>query len=192
MQTLAIVGNGRTRTLAPHDDPTRVIWTMNNHAMLWERRTDAVFELHDDVLETTRYDDAYKAWLRKRQTFPIYMLTPNDFIPSSVRFPLSEIWQAFGRRLLKGDGAVMDFYTSTIPYMIALAMYKGFERIELYGIELDKLEEWAHHRDSVFFWLGKATALGVDVWIPEESVLYRESVYPINHELLRPSLKPIG
>lgn len=161
---------------------------MNNHAMLWEKRTDAVFELHDDALTTPRYDEAYKAWLRKRHAFPIFMLTPSEAIPSSIRFPLHEIYDVFGRGLLKGEAEVTNFYTSSIPYMIALALHYEYRRIELYGIELDKREEWAHHRDSVFFWLGKATGLGVDVWIPEESVLYQESVYPINHERLRPSL----
>lgn len=178
MKTLAIVGNGRTRVYAPHEDKSIEVWTMNNHAFLWNRRTTAVFEMHPDVLTAKRYSDEYKEWLRQIHTFPIYMHDTHPDIPSSIRYPREGISAIFGRHLYKGVQAVRDFYTSTFPYALALALQHGYERIELYGVDLDK-EERMQHRDCVFFWLGKATMLGVDISIPEECELYQEAVYPL-------------
>lgn len=178
MNIVTIVGNGRTRTQAPHDDTTRVIWTMNNHALLWQKRTCAVFEMHDDALTTTRYDEFYKSWLRESHPVPVYMLNPVADIPSAIRYPLEEIGAQFGTHCLKGSRTVRDLYTSTTAYMIALALYLKFQRIEIYGVELDKANEYADHRDAVFFWLGKATALGVDIWVPEDCALYDDALYP--------------
>jgi len=178
MKTLVIVGNGRTRTSAPHDDLSREIWTMNNHAMLWNRRTTRVFEMHPDALHAKRYGDDYKEWLRQKHPFPITMHEAHEEIPNSVRFPREEISQVFGKHLYKGTKAVRNYYTSTFPYTLALALHEGYKRIELYGVELDKKEEYVDHRDSVFFWIGKATAVGVDIFIDEKCVLYDETVYP--------------
>jgi hypothetical protein len=178
MKILAIVGNGRTRFFAPHDDHSREIWTMNNHAMLWNRRTTAVFEMHPDALHTKRYDDQYKDWLRQPHPFPIYMHEPHAEIPSAIRYPREGVSAIFGRHLYRGGEAVRDFYTSTFPYMLALGLQHSYERIELYGVDLDK-EERKQHRDSVFFWLGKATMLGVDITIPAECELYSAAIYPL-------------
>ena len=177
MKTLVIVGNGRTRTSAPHDDLSREIWTMNNHAMLWNRRTTAVFEMHSDALTANRYGEDYKDWLRQVHPFPIFMHEPQTEIPSSVRYPREEINAVFGKHLYKGKQLIQDFFTSTFPYTLALALHYGFKCVELYGVDLDK-EERQSHRDSVFFWIGKATACDVDIFIPEKCVLYDETLYP--------------
>lgn len=177
VKTVAIVGNGRSRVHAPHDDMSMDVWTMNNHAMLWSRRTTAVFEMHPDALTTDRYDSQYQQWLRQPHDFPIYMHQAIPEIPASVAYPLADI--RHGKFVQKGSRTIRNFYTTTPPYCLALALSLGYSRVELYGVDLDHEERQAH-RDSVFFWLGIMGALGVEIYIPDDCALMDEWLYPIN------------
>jgi hypothetical protein len=174
MRTVAIVGNGRTRDRAPHDDPKVDIWTMNNHAMLWQRRTTAVFEMHPDALTTDRYGEDYRTWLKQDHPFPIYMHDPHPEIPASVQYPRLPMIGIY-----KGRAPIRDFYTTTPPYCLALAYFLEYDRVELYGIDMDHEDRQAH-RDSVFFWLGYLNAKGIEIYIPETSALMDPWLYPID------------
>ena len=178
MKTLCIIGNGRTRVHAPHDDLSRDVWTMNDHTMLWQKRTTAVFEMHHDLFDTTFYSDEYKDWIRQPHDFPIYMHETHPEIPASVKFPRAEIAKAYGGMIQKGNTPIWDFYSSTFPYFLAMALHLGYKQIELFGVDLDK-EERAAHRDSVFFWMGIMTANGVKFTLPEDTPLMEETLYPI-------------
>lgn len=178
MPTVAIVGNGRSRVFAPFTKRIPV-WTMNNHAMLWKVTPAAMFEMHPDALTTARYDAEYRTWLKQPHDFPIYMHERQAEIPASVEYPLKEIRRYYGNVMEKGGHVIKDFYTTTPPYMLALALYLGYDRVELYGIDLDKEERQAH-RDSVFYWIGYLRGVGVQVFIPEECVLADDALYPIN------------
>jgi hypothetical protein len=177
MRTVAIVGNGRTRDQAPHDDMGLDIWTMNNHAMLWEKRTTAVFEMHPDAAVTDRYTPEYRHWLQLPHKFPIYMHEALPAVPASITYPLAYMF--YGREIQKGKRKVKHFYTTTPPYMLALALHLHYQRVELYGIDMENEERQAH-RDSVFFWIGVLAASGVELYLPEESALMDEWLYPIN------------
>lgn len=177
MRPLAIVGNGRTREGAPHHDLAYDVWAMNNHAFLWQKRITALFEMHPDVMETSRYTDPYKDWLKYHHDFPIYMHHVHPDIPNSVQFPREDIAHYRGGLLQKGDQIIQDFYTSTFPYCLALALHLGYGRVELYGVDLDK-EERIQHRDSVFFWLGILHANSVEIVIPKNTPLMSEALYP--------------
>lgn len=177
MKPLAIVGNGRTRTSAPHNDLNCDVWAMNNHPFLWQKRITALFEMHPDALTCNRYTDDYKQWLQQRHDFPIYMHDVHPDIPNSVQFPREDIAQYRGGLLQKGEKFIQDFYTSTFPYCLALALHLGYRRVELYGIDLDK-EERVQHRDSVFFWLGILHVHQVEIVLPEKTPLMSEALYP--------------
>lgn len=178
MNTLAIIGNGRTRVHAPHGDLSRDVWTMNDHTMLWQKRTTAVFEMHHDLFDTTFYSDEYKDWVRQPHDFPIYMHETHPDIPASVKFPRDEIAKAYGGMIVKGSKPIENFYSSTFPYCLAMALHLGYKNIELFGVDLDK-EERASHRDSVFYWMGIMTAHGVRFTLPEDTPLMEETLYPL-------------
>jgi len=182
VKTVAILGNAtRTQNFAPFDNPHVELWAMTIHA-IHAKRCTAALEMHEDVLRDTRWErlpsyGQYKKWLTETTT-PIYMHEVRAEIPASVRYPRQEIEDTFGHHLWKGDREVRTFFGGTGAYGIPLAMYLGFERIELYGIELATRPEYDNERDSTFFWMGKASALGVDVVIHEKSQLVRELLYP--------------
>lgn len=180
MKPLAIVGNGPTRDNPRHNNMGWDVWAMNNHPFLWQKRVTALFEMHPDVLEADRYTAEYKDWL-KHVTFPVYMHRVHPDIPSSVQFPREAIAQEYPVLIEKGDLIIKDFYAETTAYMLALALYFGYQIIELYGIDLNK-RQYLPHRDSIFLWLGYLQANRVRVIIPEESPLMDEALYPFNHK----------
>jgi hypothetical protein len=176
MKPLAIIGNGMTRENERHGDKSWEVWAMNNHPFLWQKPVTALFEMHPDVMETERYQPDYKEWLKQAHPFPIYMQQVHPDIPASVQYPFKEI-QRKRKFIRKGTRYLHDFYTETTAYMLALAWYQGYTRIELHGIDLNK--DHQYRRDSVFFWLGFLNANNIAITIPTASPLMFEERYPV-------------
>jgi len=176
--TVAILGNAsRTRDFCPFDDEHVDIWAISFHAM-HARRFDAVFEVHPEILTGAAWETQteYRAWLRSNADIPVYMTEPSNDIPASRRYPRGEIEERFACRLWRGEHEVRSFYGGSTSYAIPLAMFLGYRRIELYGIELRALE-YLEERDTFFFWLGKASALGMDIVTHEDSRLFQDVLY---------------
>ena len=82
-----------------------------------------------------------------------------DKLPKDVEaiyqnnFPLSEIIEMFGS----------SFFTNTVSYMIAYAIYLDVKTIEVYGVDLDAESEYEHQKPSVCYWLAYARGKGVKV-----------------------------
>lgn len=184
MKTVAILGNAsQTREYAPFDDEETDIWVMTLHA-LKARRVTAVLEMHDDVLISKRWQkykdvNEYRQWLRTAKV-PVYMHKKHPMIPSSRRYPREEIERKYGGGLWKGEQEIRTFFGGTASYGLPLALHLGYERIELYGIELARTHpEYAEERDALFLWIGRATALGIDVCVHEDSRLFSKMLYPM-------------
>lgn len=176
-KVLVIVGNGRSRTGAPYGDPARDIWMVNNHALYADKQPAALFEMHPDALTDERYTQEYKQWLQQPHPFPIYTHGYMQGVPASVPYPQAQITHAFGRNIWKGSQEVTEHFSSTFPYMFALGIYKGYPEIEVYGVDLYE-PTYQKYRESVYFWLGIASQLGVTVTIPEQSELIAPHLYP--------------
>ena len=183
MKTIAILGNAsRTREFAPFDNPNIDIWAMTIHA-LKAKRCDAVLEMHPDVMNGERWKtlpnfNEYREWLKTTKT-PVWMHKPDGAIPAAVEYPRREIEKKFMGGMRKGNAPVETFFGGTASYGIALAMWLGYERIDLYGIELNSRPEYDDERDCLFYWTGLANGLGVPVTVHEESRLFRKLRYPL-------------
>jgi hypothetical protein len=70
----------------------------------------------------------------------------SDLIPAAEEFPLSEVVAHFHG---------LQYYTCTVAYMIAHAIYEGFTHITLHGMyhPCDSLE-YLHHIPCINFWVG--------------------------------------
>lgn len=135
------------------------------------------FEMHPQWFFLRNPLRDHAEWLREDHDFPIYMLQEFDIVPSSVRYPLKEIQDKLLVRLERDDGNIKKLFSSTMCYMLALALYEGFERIELFGIELLMTDEWAYQREALAFWLGRAEGMGVEVWMPKSCSLFQIPLY---------------
>jgi hypothetical protein len=115
--------------LAPFTDPSWQIWTCSGANAGVIPRVDMWFEMHA-VIEMMSApmrpstEPMFK-WLREqtdRNAFQCVMIDagtelggPNDIIPKAIPYPRDEMVQLFGR----------DWFTSSVAYMMALAIARG-------------------------------------------------------------------
>lgn len=164
-KAVALVGFGsNTRALAPWTDPGVEIWGMNQGHTFMPRRADRWFEMHRPEHTPDLRDPDYMGFLSKLE-IPVYCLDVRNDIPWSVRFPIE-------RAMAQAGG--LDYFTSTIPYMVSLAMDEGFEAIGFYGIDLTTEEEYSFQRPCAEFWIGMAFKAGISIYIPPESALCKQ------------------
>jgi hypothetical protein len=158
---VAFVGfSTTTRHLAPFDLDTFEIWGVNN-IYAYVPRIDVLFELHDkhEALTVKRHKDHYN-WLKneaKKQNIPVYMLAQYTEVPTSIAYPIKEIRAEFG-----------DFFTTSIGYMLALAILMEYKEIHLYGIGAgdDAYGEYIDQRENIAYYVGLARGRGIFVYIP--------------------------
>jgi hypothetical protein len=78
-------------------------------------------------------------------------------------YPFKQIVKAFG----------CDYFSDTICYMLAYAIYKGYERIYMYGIDMMTTGEYWEEKGGVEYWIGYARGRGVEVITQPESELMK-------------------
>ena len=71
------------------------------------------------------------------------------------KYPYDDIVYKFGT----------EYFTNSICYVIAYALYTGVKKISLYGCEHLSAREYAQQKAGVEFWLGIAKGMGV--WVKD-------------------------
>lgn len=170
---VALCGFAESYKTAPFDDPTVEVWGLNElHKYLprWNRW----FEVHDDeTLGVSKRDltegemKRHLDWLSRDHgpNKPIYMLPQfvgRGKFPNAVELPLEALCQRFKRG---------RYFTSSIAYMIALAIMDGYASIGLYGIDLASDTEYGDQRPCAEYYTGVADGMGLDVFIAPESAM---------------------
>lgn len=171
VKKVAIVGTAMTHMDAPYSDPSWELWGLNDH---WNNMPRATrwFEANYDAAsvakvshkpEITRLD-----WLKKCP-IPVYMEEHYPDVPMSVRYPFDEIndW------ISEIDPNGRNYFTNSVSFMIALAIYEGFDVIHLYGVDMAVGSEYEKQRPSCEFWLGLAKGRGIKLFIPDQSDLLK-------------------
>jgi hypothetical protein len=171
---IALLGSApSSRMLAPFNDPSWEIWSCSP-ANMDLPRSDAFFEIHgpDTVLREPQYVDM--GYIKYCQTHPrIYMQELRPEFPGAVKYPMEEMSKRFGDY----------FWTSSLAYMLALAIDKKPEVIGLWGVDMQASDEWAHQRPGCHYFIQEALRAGIQVYVPMESDIleppppygYRES-----------------
>lgn len=169
--TVYIVGFAPTWVDTPWNQPGAHYWGMNSlHRVAGDKNWSAWFQLHDIDQAHPQDRDEHIAWLAA-QPFPIYMWEEflpkyKALIPNAVPYPRQAIMQHFG-----------DYFTNTVAWMTALAIYAQFKKIAIYGVDMAQSvgnqPEYQQQRPSVEFFLGWAKGAGVEVEIPKTSDLLK-------------------
>lgn len=202
---VALVGfASSSRDQAPFADTNFEIWTMNHAPLSWIPRWDVLFELHSlehlkSIAAHSTQPSEYMDWLAKQPGpgaeghRPIYMQERFDSIPASVGLPREELNALFGARAGNAKGFFApDYYTSTISYMMAIAILQGREEIHLYGIDLLQEEEYFYQRAGAEYLVGFARGMGIKVYIPEQSAMCKANyVYGFSSPLEFGQLSPL-
>jgi hypothetical protein len=176
-KTVAIVGKSPTScSLAPYREKDVEIWTLTNaHKFPWMKRWDSLFEMHTENVIAQQYPDQIP-WLLEKHDKPIYMQFKHDAIQGSVEYPFRDICDTFFKDAYHGAVRV-KYFTSTFAYMIALALYEGFERIECYGFEMQFDDIYGYQRKNAEFWMGLAIGKGVDFYLPQNCPILQAKLY---------------
>jgi hypothetical protein len=195
-----------SRHLIPVTDATWEIWGMNQ---LYRHipRADRWFDIHWNWDKEVVPGTDYRGWLTTCG-IPVYMMQRVDDLPTSVTYPLQRMM-----------GMAGDYFTSTVAFMLALAVDQldqhvmaqlqretfgspldvaarqtelyGQHTIGLFGIDLVVEEEYFHQKPCAEFWVGLAVGRGIEVYIPPQSALckqtYRYGYEPEPQTVIRPS-----
>lgn len=154
---LAIVGTEKqTRHLAPFDNLDYDIWVFNEAANAeWCKRWTACFQLHKPSIyrNVNKKDPQHWEWLQRKHDKPIYMSEVDPLVPDSIKYPLTEV-----SKLTRYKN-----FRMTLAYAIALALYQGYESIDVYGVELANSAEYRSQQNCFAFWVGLAEGRGIPV-----------------------------
>ena len=166
---VAILGFTDTRLEAPFGNPEWEIWGLNELYRYHDvRQFSRWFDIHDRKLieEDKGAPPQWPPHVEALKKFPIsvYMQRRWDDIPNSVPYPKEEMEAAYP------DG---DYQTSSISWMIALAILEGFKEIGVYGVDMAQETEWAEQRPACEYWIGLARGMGIKVFIPRTSDLLK-------------------
>lgn len=171
---VAILGFAESWKLAPFADPSFEIWGLNELYALIQHlphgRWDRWFEIHSRevyVADTKRLGD-HEANLAKLNV-PVYMQRTIPEVPNSVVYPMDKICEAFPNP----SPGWKPYFNNTISYMIALAIYEGFEEIHVYGVDMASDSEYGSQRPSCEYFIGLATGRGIKTYIPPVSDLLK-------------------
>ena len=184
-KTVALVGMAFTScSLAPWNDENVEIWGLNEqHYFPWMKRWDRWFQMHEKKYFTRNHKIQHAhgivqhyPWLQEKHDKPIYMQHVYEDVPDSVEYPLAQVIEKFFGKARKGEKK-FKYFTSTMPFMIALALYEGFERIEIYGMEMSGPDEYVEQRPCGEFWLGVLLGMGVELYLPPNNQMLTGKLY---------------
>ncbi len=158
---VAIVGSADTsRDLAPYGDESWEIWTLNDMYKV-APRMDRMFQIHDPD-RVKQLDPEGWAWLTTQCQVPVWMHRPVPEIPTAQQYPTEVILKEFGR-----------YFTNSVSWMIALAIYEGADEIGVFGVDMAHGTEYASQKPSCEYFLGWAKGRGILLHIPEVSDLLK-------------------
>ena len=179
-RTVAIVGSHPyTRDNAPWSDTSIDVWLFNSAPTAdWCKRATAVFELHPagEYTNPMISKSDYWSWLQTQTTSTVYMAKADSRIPMAKTYPLDAVVQAYLSGFMRGS-EINKYFTSTPCYAIALAIWQGYTRIELYGIEMETNSEYIYQRDGVGLWLGIALGHNVRVVLDKHTSMFFSQLY---------------
>ena len=172
---IAIVGFAGTKDLAPYADPSWEIWSVNN-LYKFIPRTDRIFQLHTrESLQQDHHGMPGQEHLEYLQqaTIPIIMQEHYEDIPASVAYPLEEMIEAYGIPRIGQEHRKDAYFTNSVSFMLALAIYEGADVIGIYGVDMAVLSEYNEQRPSCEYYIGVAKGRGIEILLPTEADLLK-------------------
>lgn len=148
--------------IAPFGNTSWEIWGCSPGVYGVAPRVDVWFELHRYEPGQPWFSPEYCQFLKDFKG-PVYMADVRGDIPKSCTLPLAELIAEYGPY----------FFTSTIAYMMAMAIRAGATKIALYGVDMAADSEYKDQRLGCQYFAQIARARGIEVGVPPESDLFR-------------------
>lgn len=156
---IALLGASPSCSLAPYDDPSWEIWACSD-GTVGVPRCELRFELHDfDFMRSeprfqTKNLDDYLDYLRATS---VYLQAARADFPFSMTYPKDEMVRKHGPY----------FFTSSIAWMMALAIERKPDVIGLWGVDMATDEEYAHQRAGCHYFIEMAKRAGIQIVVPD-------------------------
>lgn len=173
-------------------------WGLNDAHVLPMMQMDRItgwFQLHHRwrwSRKTARRGAAHFDWLKEKRGYPIWMQRKYPDVPDSVSYPLKEVAREFlfskkwNEPLLgRGPGWQKKYFPCSFAYMLPLAYMEGYERVEMYGVELAQQVEYTMQRPGTEFWIGALIARGIQVYMPARQRIVGGTFYGYRYPGIR-------
>jgi len=162
MSGIALIGTAPASIrLAPYGSKDWKIWGCSPGAYGVVPRADAWFEIHRYEPGQQWYSEEYCQFLKDFEG-PVYMAEVRPEIPNSVAIPVDMLVAKYGPY----------FFTSSLAWMLALAIEQRPDKIGLWGVDMAHDTEYHAQRPGCQYFAMLATAQGIEVGIPPESDLF--------------------
>lgn len=149
-----------SRLLAPFNDPDWQIWACSppNYDL---PRVDAWFELHSLRRKLIPANRPFFDVLKKHPRVYVNGVDPlyKKELPDAHPYPIDDMIRVYGRY----------FFTSSLAYMLALAIEQKPEQIGLWGVDMSAAEEYGYQRAGCHYFLQEAQKRGIITVAPQES-----------------------
>jgi len=158
MKSVTILGMGATSIKCPYEGE---IWGVNQ-VYKTAKRLDKLF-----ISDRKNKPGGGVAWdfeSMNKINIPIVSLHRFNELKNLVHYPYDRIVEKF-------DGMGKEFFTNTICYMLAYALYKGYEKIRMYGVDMATSMEYILERGGIEYWVGRAEGMGVKVEVTKGSMI---------------------
>lgn len=140
------------------------------------KRFDAWFEIHD-IKDSPSKQAKYHQSFLKNCHIPLVTQKHWDEYPMSMPYPREEVKAFVNKQFITTDGgAGYSDYSNQIAWMVALAIYLGYEEIHLYGVDMAQKSEYQFQKSSCHFFLGFAAGKGTMLKVPASCELLKGSV----------------
>lgn len=160
---IALLGTAKTSIMdAPFKDDSWEIWSLGGNGNDIPR-ADKWFELHDeDVLQSVGIAPESIKFLQEKGSSTVVQKQCAMF-PNATAYPFEEAVTAFPR----------GYFTSSIAWMLAMAILQNPEEIGLWGIDMIGDDEYAYQKACCEYFVGIAEGKGIKVTIAKDSPLCR-------------------
>lgn len=148
-----------SRKLAPFNDVTWSIWACSppNYDA---PRVDAWFELHN--LERKIGHPQNAPFITCLQKHPrVYIAVPDPRFPKAILYPYKEMVRKYGK----------FFFTSSLAWMMAMAIEQKPEVIGIWGVDMSAAEEYGYQRAGMHYFIQLAKNAGIKIMVPAQSDL---------------------
>ena len=155
--TVYILGKGEGWDEVEKAPKGSIIYGVND-AFLRTPEVTHTFHMHDlnKFIEDPKTRSSTKLCVEHAKDKPemeFFTCKPFKQIKHAQLYPLEEIVDHFK----------VCYFSSTIEYMIAYALWKGADHLKLLGCNMSVKQEYIEQKPGMEYWIGRAAGMGVQV-----------------------------
>jgi hypothetical protein len=157
---IALLGSHpASMNMAPFGDPSWELWACSPQNFN-QPRIDAWFELHSLDRKWVPGNEPYVQTLVNHPR--VYIAVPDARLPNGVLYPKDEI-------LAKYPPLHHGMFSSSVAWMLALAIEQKPDEIGMWGIDMAAGDEYEYQRPGCHYFMGVASELGIKITVPVQS-----------------------